>query len=90
MSGARQGVHGADASSFGNDRPVFWVAVLTEWECLRADTSFVSSLYDSLPSRMAAVIDVNGELTRYRVDCKDSVYLDCAGSSLKCFDSVLL
>lgn len=88
--GPEEGVHGADASSFGNVRPVSWVAVLTEWERLRADTFFVPSLYDSLPSRMAAVIDVNGELTRYRVDCKDTIYLDCAGSSFKCFDSVLL
>lgn len=40
-------------------------AVLAEWESLKADTIFVSSLYESLPSRMAAVIQLNGEMTRY-------------------------
>lgn len=42
-----------------------WAAVLAEWERLKADTTFVSSLYESLPSRMAAVIELNGEMTRY-------------------------
>ncbi|KAG0445464.1 hypothetical protein HPB47_014895 [Ixodes persulcatus] len=39
-----------------------WDAVQAEWECLKGDTSFVSSLYDSLLSRMVAV---NGARTRY-------------------------
>ena len=42
-----------------------WDAVLAEWERLKGDASFVSSLYDSLPSRMAAVVELNGAITRY-------------------------
>lgn len=42
-----------------------WDAVQAEWERLKADASFVSSLYDSLPSRMAAVVELNGDMTRY-------------------------
>lgn len=44
---------------------VLWEEVRQQWECLRADQSLVPALYASLPSRMAAVVAGNGEMTRY-------------------------
>lgn len=42
-----------------------WAAVLAEWQRLASDTSLVTALYDSLPSRMSAVVEVNGDMTHY-------------------------
>ncbi|KAH9373079.1 hypothetical protein HPB48_005441 [Haemaphysalis longicornis] len=42
-----------------------WTAISDEWEQLRGDQAFVSALYQSLPSRIEAVIVGDGEMTRY-------------------------
>lgn len=42
-----------------------WAQVSNEWERLKADREYVRSLYDSLPSRIAAVVAVSGHMTRY-------------------------
>lgn len=46
-------------------RDELWATVSHEWEVLRADPGFVSALYESLPSRISAVIAAGGEMTRY-------------------------
>ncbi|KAH9360204.1 hypothetical protein HPB48_012095 [Haemaphysalis longicornis] len=40
-----------------------WAAVLAEWQRLASDTSLVTALYESLPSRMSAVVEVNDDMT---------------------------
>ncbi|KAM7284653.1 hypothetical protein ISCGN_001747 [Ixodes scapularis] len=42
-----------------------WQAVRDEWDWLRRDPDFVTSLYDSMPRRMEAVIAVAENMTRY-------------------------
>lgn len=42
-----------------------WAAVHAEWQRLAACSSFATSLYDSLPRRMAAVVAAGGEPTKY-------------------------
>ncbi|KAH9370629.1 hypothetical protein HPB48_008731 [Haemaphysalis longicornis] len=42
-----------------------WTAVLADWQRLASDTSLVTLLYESLPSRMSAVVEVNGGRTHY-------------------------
>lgn len=42
-----------------------WAAVKEEWEALRATQGLVSSLYESMPRRVAEVIAGDGHLTRY-------------------------
>ncbi|KAH6948092.1 hypothetical protein HPB50_022817 [Hyalomma asiaticum] len=42
-----------------------WGAIKEEWERLRSDSSLTAALYNSLPSRMAAVVAANGDATRY-------------------------
>lgn len=43
---------------------LLWDAVYAEWERLRS-THFAKQLLDSMPRRMAAVVDVQGEFTKY-------------------------
>ncbi|KAM7294562.1 uncharacterized protein ISCGN_024068 [Ixodes scapularis] len=40
-----------------------WRIVLEKWEKLRNERDFVSALFSSLPSRMRAVVDAQGEMT---------------------------
>lgn len=42
-----------------------WQAIRREWEALRGDITLVDRLYESLHTRMRAVIAANGEPTRY-------------------------
>lgn len=42
-----------------------WHVVHDEWERLRGQPDLVAALYDSLPSRMRAVVEGHGETTRY-------------------------
>ncbi|KAH9364996.1 hypothetical protein HPB48_018487 [Haemaphysalis longicornis] len=39
------------------------VAVLAEWQRLASDTSLVTALNESRPSRISAVVEVNGDMT---------------------------
>ncbi|KAH9366449.1 hypothetical protein HPB48_007865 [Haemaphysalis longicornis] len=40
-----------------------WAAVFADWQRLASDTSVVTALYESLPSRLSAVVEVNGDMT---------------------------
>ncbi|KAH7956041.1 hypothetical protein HPB52_005777 [Rhipicephalus sanguineus] len=42
-----------------------WTQVNNAQESLKADREYVRPLYDSLPSRTAAVVAVGGDMTRY-------------------------
>ncbi|KAH7979575.1 hypothetical protein HPB49_009954 [Dermacentor silvarum] len=42
-----------------------WAAVNEEWERLKCDSSFTEALYRSLPERMKAVVDAEGDVSRY-------------------------
>ncbi|KAH9378201.1 hypothetical protein HPB48_022655 [Haemaphysalis longicornis] len=42
-----------------------WAAVLAEWQRLASDTSLVTALYESLPSRMSAVVEVQAACRHY-------------------------
>lgn len=42
-----------------------WEAIKSQWEVLKADTDLVPALYDSLPRRMSAVVELGGDFTRY-------------------------
>ncbi|KAH6926335.1 hypothetical protein HPB50_017323 [Hyalomma asiaticum] len=55
---ARWSLHGLSADDL-------WGAIKEEWERLRSDSSLTAALYNSLPSRMAAVVAANGDATRY-------------------------
>lgn len=55
---ARRSLHGLSADDL-------WGAIKEEWERLRSDSSLTAALYNSLPSRMAAVVAANGDATRY-------------------------
>lgn len=55
---SRLGLHGKSADDL-------WAAVNEEWERLKCDSSFTEALYRSLPERMKAVVDAEGDVTRY-------------------------
>ncbi|KAH6920207.1 hypothetical protein HPB50_028806 [Hyalomma asiaticum] len=55
---SRRSLHGLSADDL-------WGAIKEEWERLRSDSSLTAALYNSLPSRMAAVVAANGDATRY-------------------------
>ncbi|KAH7953449.1 hypothetical protein HPB49_008720 [Dermacentor silvarum] len=42
-----------------------WAAVNEKWERLKCDSNFTEALYRSLPERMKAVVDAEGDVTRY-------------------------
>ncbi|KAH6922749.1 hypothetical protein HPB50_018789 [Hyalomma asiaticum] len=42
-----------------------WQAIKSEWEKLKADSDLVPALYDSLPRRMSAVVELCGDFTHY-------------------------
>ncbi|KAH6924141.1 hypothetical protein HPB50_012805 [Hyalomma asiaticum] len=42
-----------------------WAQVNNEWNRLKTYRGYVQSLYDSLPSKIAAVVAVSGNMTRY-------------------------
>lgn len=49
----------------GLSADALWALVNEEWERLRSNNNYCSSLYSSLQNRMQAVIDAGGEPTRY-------------------------
>lgn len=55
---SRLSLHGKSADDL-------WAAVNEEWERLKCDSSFTEALYRSLPERMKAVVDAEGDVTRY-------------------------
>lgn len=42
-----------------------WLAITGEWQRLGEKEDFIKALYESLPRRMQAAINVNGACTRY-------------------------
>ncbi|KAH7978720.1 hypothetical protein HPB49_006545 [Dermacentor silvarum] len=55
---SRLSLHGKSADDL-------WAAGNEEWERLKCDSSFTEALYRSLPERMKAVIDAEGDVTLY-------------------------
>ncbi|KAL1429768.1 hypothetical protein MTO96_015798 [Rhipicephalus appendiculatus] len=54
----RRSFHGSSADGL-------WAAVNEEWERLKCDSSFTEALYRSLRDRMKAIVDAQGDVTRY-------------------------
>lgn len=52
-------------NSHGKSADGLWAVVNEEWERLKCDSSFTEALYRSLPDRMKAVVDGQGDVTRY-------------------------
>lgn len=55
---SRMGLHHATSDEL-------WEAVKGEWELLEADTDLVPALYESLPRRMAGVVQSDGACLAY-------------------------
>ncbi|KAH6939778.1 hypothetical protein HPB50_021592 [Hyalomma asiaticum] len=55
---SKMGLHTATADEL-------WEAIRSQWEELKADRNLVPALYDTLPRRMSAVVEVSGGVTRY-------------------------
>lgn len=55
---SKMGLHTAAANEL-------WEAIRSQWEELKADRDLVLALYNSLPRRMSAVVEVSGGFTRY-------------------------
>lgn len=55
---SRKGLHNA-----GGDK--LWRNVQAEWDLLKMDRDLIPALYDSLPRRMAAVVQAGGAFSSY-------------------------